>query len=119
MSKPVFENIFTFSGRRNRKSFVFFHLAIIGIALLALLFGSVLTAVSPVLGSVFWIAAIIFFIGMAVAGIAVTAQRIRDFGHSGCWIFLYLIPFVGFAASVALFFIPSNPGENKYGPSCI
>jgi uncharacterized membrane protein YhaH (DUF805 family) len=49
-------------------------------------------------------------------GMIVSAQRIRDFGQSGCWVFLYLIPYVGFAIAIALAFIPPNPGMNKYGP---
>ena len=119
MSKPVFSDLFTFSGRRNRKSYVMFHLAMIGVALAILTVGTLLTVVSPVVGSIFWVVAVAFMLAMSVAGFAVTAQRIRDFGYSGCWVFLYLIPYVGFAASIALYFIPSNSGENKYGASCI
>jgi uncharacterized membrane protein YhaH (DUF805 family) len=119
MSKPVLSDLFTFEGRRNRKSYVLFHLA----AVAAMVFGAILTTAvtlaAPMLGSVLWVLYIAMCLALVVVGFAVTAQRIRDFGYSGCWVFLYLIPYVGFAASIALYFVPSNVGENKYGPSCI
>jgi uncharacterized membrane protein YhaH (DUF805 family) len=74
---------------------------------------------NPVMGSVLWVVYVVAALALAVACFAVTAQRIRDFGYSGCWVFLYFIPYVGFAASIAIYFVPSNLGDNKYGPSCI
>ena len=113
MSKPIFSDLFTFSGRRNRQSFILFHVAAVAVMLFSFLF---LAASAHFVGIVLWL---LLMIPLTIAGFAVTAQRIRDFGYSGCWVFLYLIPYVGFAASVALYFIPSNSGENQYGPSCI
>lgn len=119
MSKPVLSDLFTFSGRRNRKSYVMFHLAAVGAALAGAFVATGAMMMSPVLGGVFWVVYVAALLALTVAGFAVTAQRIRDFGYSGCWVFVYLIPYVGFAASIALYFVPSNPGDNKYGPSCI
>lgn len=56
---------------------------------------------------------------IAVSGWAAGSQRIRDFGQSGVWILLTLVPYIGIAFSLALMFIPSSQDENKYGPSCI
>jgi uncharacterized membrane protein YhaH (DUF805 family) len=119
MSKPVFSDLLTFSGRRNRKSYVLFHLAAVGSLLAGAAVIGTVTFMAPLLGSVLWIAYVFAAIALAVAGFAVTAQRIRDFGQSGCWCFILLIPYIGFAASLALYFVPSNSGENQYGPSCI
>jgi uncharacterized membrane protein YhaH (DUF805 family) len=119
MSKPVFSDLFTFSGRRNRKSYVLFHLAAISFMIFSALLIAAVTAAAPAVGALLWGAYIVFALALVVAGFAVTAQRIRDFGYSGCWVFIYLIPYVGFAASIAIYFVPSTPGDNKYGPSPI
>lgn len=119
MSKPVLSDLFTFSGRRNRKSYVFYHVSLVAMALVGFIVATLLSVMAPVVGLMSWGVYIIAMAAMTVSGFAVTAQRIRDIGYSGCWVFLYLIPYVGFAASLALYFVPSNPGENKYGPSCI
>jgi uncharacterized membrane protein YhaH (DUF805 family) len=119
MSKPVFSDIFTFSGRRNRKSYVLYYVSVFALAVIGAILATAVTVVSATLGSVLWVVYVIAMLALVVSGFAVSAQRFRDAGYSGCWVFLYLIPYVGFAVSVAMFFVPSNDGENKYGPSCI
>ena len=112
MSKPAFEDIFTFEGRRNRKSYIIYNIVVFIIA--------------------FIIATIITLIGMATAGIglvlyvlllplvisswAVGGQRCRDFGWSGWAILISFIPYIGLLFILALMFIPGNQGENRYGP---
>ena len=119
MSKPVFSDLFTFSGRRNRQSFIMFQIA----AIVAVFFGlGVITALSvaaPAIAPVLWFIGVAGFIAIAVANWAAASQRVRDFGQSGVWALILLIPYVGFAFSIALWLIPSSEGDNKYGPSCI
>ena len=120
MSKPVLEDLFKFSGRRNRQSFILFQLASIASIFLGLgVITAIAVAATPSIASLFWAIGIIGFIAVAVANWAAASQRIRDFGHTGVWALLLLIPYVGFAFSIALWLIPSSEGENKYGPSCI
>ena len=113
MSKPIFSDLFTFSGRRNRQSFILFHVAAVAVMLFSFLF---LAASAHFVGIVLWL---LLMIPLTIAGFAVTAQRIRDFGHSGVWALVMLIPYAGPVFSLALWFIPSSEGTNKYGPSCI
>jgi len=119
MSKPVFEDLFKFSGRRNRQSFIYLQLASIA----AIIFGvgilSTLTYMAPAIGGLVWALGAIGFVAVAVANWAAASQRIRDFGHSGVWALVLLIPYIGPLFSIALWLIPSSEGENKYGPSCI
>ena len=119
MSKPVLSDLFSFSGRRNRKSFIYFQI----LSILAVFLGiGVITAITyaaPPVGAIFWFIGIVGFIAIAVANWAAASQRIRDFGHSGVWALVTIIPYVGPLFSIALWLIPSNEGENKYGPSCI
>ena len=112
-AQSFFGSMFKFEGRRGRKSFVFANVALIALAIAVAIIGTVFAFLSYGLSLVFMFPA---FIALYVLGMIVSAQRIRDFGQSGCWVFLYLIPYVGFAIAIALVFIPPNPGQNKYGP---
>ena len=119
MSKPVFEDLFTFSGRRNRQSFIFLQLASIVAVLLGVGIITAITVAAPAVGGFLWILGAIGFIAIAVSNWAAASQRIRDFGQSGVWALVILIPYIGPLFSLALWLIPSSAGENKYGPSCI
>jgi uncharacterized membrane protein YhaH (DUF805 family) len=119
MSKPVFEDLFKFSGRRNRQSFILFQLASVVAVLLGVGIVTTVTVAAPAVGGFLWILGIVGFIAVAVANWAAASQRVRDFGQSGVWALVLLIPYIGFAFSIALWLIPSTEGENKYGPSCI
>jgi uncharacterized membrane protein YhaH (DUF805 family) len=117
MSKPIFSDLFTFSGRRNRQSFILFQLASLAAVLLGLGVITAITIAAPAVGTVLWVVGIAGFIAIAVANWAAASQRVRDFGQSGVWSLVMLIPYVGPVFSIALWIIPSTPGENKYGPS--
>lgn len=119
MSKPVLSDLFKFSGRRNRQSFILLQLATIVSILLGIGIITAITSVAPAVGGVLAILGIIGFIALCVANWAAASQRIRDFGQSGVWALLILIPYIGPLFSLALWLIPSSEGENKYGPSCI
>ena len=119
MSKPVLDNIFTFSGRRNRQSFILFQLACIAVVFLGLGILTALSFAAPAIAPFLWFVGIVGFIAIAVANWAAASQRVRDFGQSGVWALILLIPYIGPVFSIALWFIPSSAGENKYGPSCI
>ncbi len=110
MSKPVFSDLFTFSGRRNRKSYFLFWLAYV---VVALVIGGVIGATESTILSV--IGGLII-LALLVAGCAVAAQRCRDFGWTGWATLIILIPAIGFFFSIALLFIPGDVGQNRYGP---
>jgi uncharacterized membrane protein YhaH (DUF805 family) len=122
MSKPVFQDVFKFSGRRNRQSYIYMLLAqigaLIGLSIVAMIATTLLTSVAP-LGWLLLLAVIAGFVAVCVSGWATGSQRIRDFNRSGVWILLVLIPYVGWVVSLAIMFVPSTPGDNQYGASCI
>jgi len=122
MSKPVLQDVFKFSGRRNRQSYILLMLAqlgaLVGLAVLTGLAIAVAESAAP-LSYLLFIAVLAGFVAVCVSGWAAGSQRIRDFDHSGVWILLTLIPYVGWIVCLAIMFIPSTTGENKYGPSCI
>jgi uncharacterized membrane protein YhaH (DUF805 family) len=122
MSKPVFQDVFKFSGRRNRRSYIYLLLsqigALIGLSIVAMIATVMIASVAP-LAYLLLIAVVAGFVAVFVSGWASGSQRIRDFGHSGVWILLTLIPYVGWIVSLAIMFVPSTEGENRYGASCI
>lgn len=111
-AQSFFGSMLKFDGRRGRKSYVIANLVLLALSILVAIVGSVFAFVSSGL-SVFLM--VLGFVALFVMSMIVSAQRIRDFGQSGCWVFVYFIPYVGVAAAIALIFIPPNPGQNRYG----
>tara|TARA_R110000850_G_scaffold118995_5_gene236164 strand:+ start:304 stop:708 length:405 start_codon:yes stop_codon:yes gene_type:complete len=130
MSKPVFEDIFTFSGRRNRKSYFFFGLAVmfviiaLGVLMMAAIPGEAFMSgrYGPMnynfdtMNPAMFLLAGLIGIPVAIAGWAVGAQRCRDFGWTGWAVLITVIPYIGFIFALVMLFIPGTQGENRYGP---
>ena len=122
MSKPVFEDLFKFTGRRNRKSYLLLALAQMAAIIVLTFVGffgiAMLDSFAPV-GYLIMLAVVAGYVALMINGWAAASQRIRDFNQSGVWSLLILIPYVGWIVALALFIIPSTDGDNKYGASCI
>ena len=112
MSKPVFEDLFTLSGRRNRQSYFLYSL------LMLLILGGIwiLAAASGGDGNPLFVVALLVTLAIAVSNCVVGAQRCRDFGWTGWAILLSLVPFVGWIFPLVMFFVPGTAGPNRYGP---
>ncbi|MCY4048535.1 MAG: DUF805 domain-containing protein [Hyphomicrobiales bacterium] len=120
MSKPVFENLFTFSGRRNRLSYILFQISIWTLILVGGTIGITISAAvsehNDGGGAVVVLILALILLVIAVSDLAVTSQRFRDIGFTGWAALLILIPYVGFIVWIVLMFIPGTRGENRYGP---
>src|SRR5579863_7344169 len=57
----------------------------------------------------FWLISLHFF------AFSLYIRRFHDFGRSGWWSLLLLIPLVGFITGLILLFIHGDETENKYG----
>jgi len=130
VSKPIFEDLFSFSCRRNRKSYLYVTLILIAITsvdgvfvfgLLVLLgkLSDYLHYVSAVLTFFVLLTSGLLLIALMVVSVATTTQRIRDCGHTGVWFFVSWVPVIGWIPLVALFFLPGDEGDNRYGPDCL
>ena len=130
MSKPIFEDLFSFSCRRNRKSYLYVTLISCGIMFVSGLFvfgltvllgklSSYLPVLSAVLTLLLVVAATLVTLAFLVISVSTTTQRIRDCGHTGVWFFVSWVPIIGWIPLVALFFLPGDEGDNKYGPDCL
>jgi uncharacterized membrane protein YhaH (DUF805 family) len=104
-----------FSGRARRSEYWFFTLVNICITFgfVAIEIALQLLRISDIV--VEW-AAFVFNAGTLLPSIAVAVRRLHDTGRKGWWIFLPLIPIVGFIAALIFYCEPGEPGENRYGP---
>lgn len=97
-----------FNGRASRAEYWYFVLfTIIASIILSILGGY---AGAKWLGMVYALATII-------PSLAVCIRRLHDTDHSGWWIFISLIPFVGSIILLVILATDSNAGANKYGPN--
>jgi len=110
MSKPVFSDLFSFSGRRNRKSYVLYWIPYI---IVLMVFSGIVTSSDSALLSIIGGVAILV---ASVSAWAIASQRCRDFGWTGWATLILLIPVIGLFFSIALLFIPGDVGQNRYGP---
>ena len=113
---------FQFSGRAPRREYWFFVLfsVVIGFVL-GIIDGIVGTTLSlgtdpmgqPVL---IGILGLIFNLALLIPSFNIGVRRLHDTGKSAWWILIALIPLIG--ALVLLYFlvIPSQEGDNQYGP---
>jgi uncharacterized membrane protein YhaH (DUF805 family) len=113
MSKPVFQDIFRFSGRRNRKSYLLYGLTLtIGLAVIwGIAFGLSTNGEWTMM-----VIAGLLTIPAVISSWAVGAQRCRDFGWTGWAILLTFIPYIGWIFALVILFIPGTAGDNRYGP---
>lgn len=122
MSKPIFEDLFKFSGRRNRQSYILLTIVLMfALVVLTMLSVYMLAWASSAasLGYIFFLACLGGIVAVVWASWASGGQRIRDFGKSGVWILITLVPYIGWIVCIAIMMVPSDPGKNQYGDSCI
>jgi uncharacterized membrane protein YhaH (DUF805 family) len=117
--RTVLSKYATFSGRASRPEFWWWVLAVFLLTALTQLIDAFLMA--PMLGfdvgsetagqPLSMLVSLILFL----PGLAVAARRLHDIGRSGWWLFLYLIPIIGFLVLLWFYTRPSD-GPNQWGP---
>ena len=120
----VFKQYADFNGRARRKEYWMFYLIqmLISLALSISILYQFINSISNgssegMLGTlVIYLIMIIYGIGSFIPALAVSVRRLHDIGRSGLWLFIYLIPIVGFIWLLILCVTPGNIGDNLYGP---
>lgn len=97
-----------FSGRAPRKEYWMYILINIFVSILVGIVGGLIH-----FGSLFWL----YSVAILIPSLAVGVRRLHDSGHSGWWMLIFLIPFIGTIVLVIFFVLDSQPGENVYGPN--
>jgi uncharacterized membrane protein YhaH (DUF805 family) len=111
-SKPVFSDLFTLSGRRNRKSYFLYSL-LVWIVLTVV--WSITFAIAGDDSTGPWVIAGVISFALGLSSWIVGAQRCRDFGWTGWAILLTLVPVVGWLFPFVMLFLPGDSGPNRYG----
>ncbi|GHC48731.1 DUF805 domain-containing protein [Neogemmobacter tilapiae] len=116
MSKPVFEDMFAFSGRRNRMSYFLLYLSWMTLAFVGVVLAVLLTPKGSESPGMVMLIGMLFIIPAGLSNLAASTQRCRDIGWTGWAILITAIPLVGAIFSLVLLFMPGTVGPNQYGP---
>jgi uncharacterized membrane protein YhaH (DUF805 family) len=109
----VLKKYAVFSGRARRKEYWMFVLFTIIFAILAMIVDKLIG--TTIKGLPYGAIYIIYSLAVLLPCLAVGVRRLHDTGRSGWFLFINLIPFVGFIWLLVLMCLDGTPGENKYG----
>lgn len=102
-----FAKYMTFTGRASRSEFWWWALFVTIVDFLA-------SAVTGFDGSVLpSIVSIVLFL----PGLGVSCRRMHDIGKGAGWIFINLVPLIGWIWYIVLAATPGEPGDNRFGPA--
>jgi uncharacterized membrane protein YhaH (DUF805 family) len=108
-----FKNLFSFKGRARRKEYF---LSSIVLFLTIIMFMSFFKSIGEIVhSSLYSILFIAFVVAVLVSELALTVRRIHDVGRSGWFIFILLIPIIGWIWGLILTLSEGDGGKNKYG----
>lgn len=118
----VLKNYVGFSGRASRTEFWMFNLinGIILVVLLGLTFATTNTSSSydyeeaMSISPFYWVY-LLYALGVALPGLAVSVRRLHDTDKSGWWLLLNFLPFGGIVLFI-FWVMPGTDGYNDYGP---
>lgn len=106
-----FQNYANFNGRASRSMYwwavLFNCIVTCAISVIELIIGSE-TLVSTLTG--------LYTLAVLVPSLAIGVRRMHDIGKGGGWIFISLIPFVGWIWYIVLCCSDSEPFDNRFGP---
>lgn len=111
----VLKKYAVFSGRAHRREYWLF-VFINFIIMFVLGFIDVATGFTGSLGE-YGLLSGLYALAVIIPNIAVAVRRLHDTVHSGWWLFITLIPFIG-PIVLPLFLVQDNQqGPNRYGPN--
>ncbi len=107
-----FRRYFDFRGRSNRPEFWWFTFAVLVIGLVigavdAAIFGGDAMDTGPV--------GVVWSIGTFIPSLALGVRRLHDYGRSGWWLLLLLLPIIGWLALLYFYVQPGEPRRNAWG----
>ncbi|WP_043686364.1 DUF805 domain-containing protein [Streptomyces xylophagus] len=100
-----------FSGRARRKEYWLFGLfsGLIALVLVVVALVAQSSALFALVG--------VYYLGTLLPSLGVSVRRLHDTGHSGWWLFFYLVPIAGPITLLVFNCTDSAPGPNAYGPN--
>lgn len=117
-----FKQYATFSGRATRAEFwwgvLFEYLYTLAVYLVAVVVGLVMVFSGTDRKELMTVISFVLLAGslvLVVPQLALIWRRLHDVGHSGWFVLVMLIPFVGYILLLVQYFLPSD-ADNRYGP---
>jgi uncharacterized membrane protein YhaH (DUF805 family) len=111
----VLKKYAVFSGRARRAEYWYFVLFNIIVAV-------VLSLIDTLLGTFNFMQGVgllsgLYGLAVLIPTLAVTVRRLHDIDRTGWWIFINLIPLIGFIVLLVFAVTDGTPGSNRYGPN--
>jgi len=111
----VLKKYAVFSGRARRAEYWYFVLFNIIVAV-------VLSLIDTLLGTFNFMQGVgllsgLYALAVLIPTLAVTVRRLHDIDRTGWWIFINLIPLIGFIVLLVFAVTGGTPGSNRYGPN--
>lgn len=75
------------------------------------------SVIGGAIGALFYIIAVVAWLGLILALISAAVRRLHDTGRSGWWYWIGLIPFIGGIWLLVLLVLDGDAGANQYGPN--
>jgi uncharacterized membrane protein YhaH (DUF805 family) len=115
--KAVLSKYATFSGRAPRSEFWWWWLFTILVQIVASIIDGILFGNMAGMDSFHGPSFLSGLVGLALflPSLAVTVRRLHDVGRSGWWIFLGLVPLIGFLVLLYWYVQPSKSEGNRFG----
>jgi len=110
----VLKKYAVFSGRAGRKEYWWF--ALINAVFYYILLTLMKKAIGNALLGGLMILPSLYFLAIILPGLAVSVRRLHDSNHSGWWVLINFVPFVGQIIFFILALLPSDAGDNRFGP---
>lgn len=113
----VFSKFFTLRGRASRSEYWWFQLMSV-LILCAAVAGDLwlFDPAAPLTLNPFAYFTSTWVIVIFIPQFTVTVRRLHDSGKSGLWYLTFLLPFVGWLFHLVTMLLPSDHGDNFYGP---
>ncbi|MGR5529000.1 DUF805 domain-containing protein [Vibrio alfacsensis] len=109
----VIRNYTGFSGRARRQEYWYF-------TLVNILVNLVMNIIDRIMGNVFQIEnfglfGVLYALFILIPSLAVTVRRLHDTDRTGWWVFIAIIPIIGFLVMLYFLVQDSEEGTNQYG----
>ena len=110
--KTVFSNYVNFSGRASRSQYWYWTLFSVLVGCLFGIVGGPNAQQWPMGLTILYSLVCLAFV---LPSLGVTVRRLHDIGKGGGWIFITLVPLIGFIWFLVLMVLPSEQGANRFG----
>lgn len=108
----AFKKFTQFEGRSTRSEYWYFALVNFVVSIILSTLGTKIES-----GTIGAIPSMVYSLAVIIPSIALSVRRLHDTNRSGWWFFINFIPFIGLLIFLYFAVLPSDEGDNEYGPN--